>query len=103
MYRAYDRWDARGGRPEQSRPHMPQRARSSIGPTNPWGPIIHPLMLCPPLPPGMTYTLVKRSWPGTRVVLAEGQTQHLAPTLNLAGIRQEAATVGANEVHILSS
>jgi hypothetical protein len=60
---------------------------------------IHPLLECPTLPEA-NYLLVRRHDDGTRTVLHIGHTTNPAPSLNLAHIRQKAATLGANEVHV---
>ena len=63
--------------------------------------VIHPLLLCPPLPKDTRYLLVCRKWPGQRDVLGVGRGRSTHETLNLADVRRTAAQLGANEVHIL--
>lgn len=62
---------------------------------------VYSLFDCPPLDAG-NYILVRRSAPGqtSRAVLAIGRLSDQAATLNLAEIRQRAATLGADEVHV---
>src|SRR5262245_52508257 len=64
--------------------------------------VVHPLLFCPPIPKGERYELVARTWWGERHVLASGRTHSPHDTLNLARVRQTAARLGANEVHILA-
>ena len=59
---------------------------------------IHPLRFCPPVADA-TYMLVSREGDRRRV-LAVGRTHSDAASLNLAEIRQAAARLGANEVHV---
>ncbi len=61
---------------------------------------VYSLIECPPLPKA-TYVLVKREQGGRRRVLHVGSGQSDAATLNLAGVRQRGAQLGANEVHVL--
>ena len=63
--------------------------------------IVHPLLFCPPVPLGIRYLLVDRRMDGGRHILHAGRATSPHPTLNLARIRQTAATLGANEVHML--
>ena len=60
---------------------------------------VYSLIECPPLPKA-TYVLVKREQGGRRRVLHVGLGQSEAATLNLAGVRQRGAQLGANEVHV---
>jgi hypothetical protein len=60
---------------------------------------LYSLITCPPLPPA-TYLLVRCDAEGRRKVLHVGLANSLAPTLNLARVRQRGATLGANEVHV---
>lgn len=62
---------------------------------------VYSLFDCPPLD-AANYILVRRSTPGqsARAVLAIGRLTEQASTLNLAEIRQRAATLGADEVHV---
>lgn len=46
------------------------------------------------------YILVKRHRDGQRTVLSIGRVAHAAASVNLANIRQRAAELNANEVHI---
>jgi len=50
--------------------------------------------------PKVNYVLVFRDEQGRRHPLRIGRTQDKAPSLNLADIRQRAARLGANEVHV---
>jgi hypothetical protein len=60
---------------------------------------VYSLFDCPPL--GMaSYVLVRRASKTERVVLAIGRLMHEHASLNLADIRQRAATLGADEVHV---
>lgn len=60
---------------------------------------VYSLIECPPLPKA-TYLLVKREQGGRRRVLHVGLGQSETATLNLAGVRQRGAQLGANEVHV---
>lgn len=60
---------------------------------------VYSLIECPPLPKA-TYVLVKREQGGRRRALHVGSGQSDAATLNLAGVRQRGAQLGANEVHV---
>lgn len=60
---------------------------------------VYSLLECPPLPKA-TYVLVRREPSGRHRVLHIGLGQSEAPTLNLAGVRQLGARLGANEVHV---
>ncbi len=57
------------------------------------------LMTCPELPDG-NYILARVDAEGRRNALAVGRTTHRSQSLNLAEIRQHAAKLGANEVHV---
>lgn len=60
---------------------------------------VYSLFDCPPV--GIaSYVLVRRASKTERQVLAIGRLSHEQATLNLAEIRQRAATLGADEVHI---
>lgn len=60
---------------------------------------VYSLFDCPPV--GVAnYVLARREGKTQRSVLAIGRLSSDAPSLNLAEIRQRAATVGADEVHI---
>ena len=59
---------------------------------------IHPLRFCPPVADA-TYMLVRREGDRRRV-LAVNRTHNDAASLNLAEIRQAAARLDANEVHV---
>lgn len=61
----------------------------------------HSLRLCPPLPKGTRYVLVSRRWPGVRCMLGVGRAICDHAPLNLATVRQTAARLGADEVHVL--
>ncbi len=63
---------------------------------------VYSLIECPPLPKA-TYVLVRRELSGQRRVLHVGLGQSDAATLNLAGVRQRGAQLGANEVHVYFS
>lgn len=63
---------------------------------------VYSLIECPPLPKA-TYVLVRREVNGQRRVLHVGLGQNDAATLNLAGVRQRGAQLGANEVHVYFS
>ncbi len=60
---------------------------------------VYDLFDCPELPQA-NYMLVRRSESGQREVLQIGQTKSNTGSLNLAKIRQNAASIGANEVHV---
>jgi len=60
---------------------------------------VYSLIECPPLPKS-TYLLVRREQSGRRHVLHVGVGSNHAATLNLAGVRQRGAQLGANEVHV---
>jgi len=60
---------------------------------------VYSLLECPPLPKA-SYLLVRREQGGRRTVLHVGLGQDEAATLNLAGVRQRGAQLGANEVHV---
>ena len=59
----------------------------------------YPLTECPEIP-AANYVLVRRNDDGRRQALFAGRTRSEAGSLNLAFIRQTAARLGANEVHI---
>lgn len=60
---------------------------------------VYHLFECPPFDQA-NYVLVKRHDGGQRTVLAIGRASHTASSLNLAEVRQRAAQLGANEVHL---
>jgi len=60
---------------------------------------VYSLFDCPTLEDA-NYILVRRSDRATRTVLAIGRLLNGCPTLNLAEIRQHAAALGADEVHV---
>lgn len=60
---------------------------------------VYGLIECPPLPRA-SYVLVQRDRHGRRTALRVGLGQSDAPSLNLAQVRQRAAQLGANEVHV---
>lgn len=60
---------------------------------------IFDLVACPPLP-ASNYVLVRCDENGRRRALSIGRVRHEAPSLNLAEIRQRAASLHANEVHV---
>ncbi len=60
---------------------------------------VYSLFDCPPLGVA-SYVLVRRTNKTERTVLAVGRLSHEQTTLNLAEIRQRAATLGADEVHV---
>ena len=60
---------------------------------------VYSLIECPPLPSAV-YLLVRRDKEGQRQVLHIDSGRSDAPTLNLARVRQRAAQLGANEVHV---
>jgi hypothetical protein len=60
---------------------------------------VYSLFDCPPL--GIaSYVLVRRASRAERTVLAIGRLSNEQGSLNLAEIRQRAATLGADEVHV---
>lgn len=60
---------------------------------------VYSIFDCPPL--GIaSYVLVRRSNKTERSILAIGRLSHDEASLNLAEIRQRAATLGADEVHV---
>ena len=60
---------------------------------------VYTLMDCPELP-SANVILVRRHASGRTEVMHIGRVESEAPSLNLARIRQDAALLGANEVHI---
>ena len=60
---------------------------------------VYPLLECPEVPRA-NYILVRRDASGYCRPVRIGQTRELATSLNLARLRHEAASLGANEVHI---
>ncbi len=60
---------------------------------------IHTLIACPVLPEA-NYLMVRREADGSRQVLRIARTRHQSMSLNLAEIRQCAARIGANEIHV---
>ena len=63
--------------------------------------VVHPLLMCPPLPRHTRYLLVRRRLGGQRDILGEGRARSPHPTLNLADVRQQGARLGAGEVYVL--
>ena len=60
---------------------------------------VYSLFDCPPV--GIaSYVLVRRVAKNERTVLAIGRLTHEQASMNLAEIRQRAATLGADEVHV---
>jgi hypothetical protein len=59
----------------------------------------HTAVFCPP-PTAGVYVLVRRDGHGHPIPLFAGISASAAATLNLAKIRQRAASLGANEVHL---
>jgi len=82
------------GVPGQARQHA-WRGASGKG----YAHSVYSLIACPPLPVA-SYVLVQRDQHGRRKALRVGLGQSEAPTLNLARVRQRAAQLGANEVHV---
>lgn len=60
---------------------------------------VYSLLWCPELP-ASNYVLVRRDGNGRRQILKIDSVEHAAPSLNLAELRQQGATLGANEVHV---
>lgn len=60
---------------------------------------VYSLFDCPPLEAG-NYVLVRRHGRAKRDVLAIGRLTNASASLNLADIRQRAASLGADEVHV---
>ena len=60
---------------------------------------VYSLFDCPPLE-AANYVLVKRTGKSSRTLLAIGRLTNDTASLNLAEIRQRAATLGADEVHV---
>jgi hypothetical protein len=60
---------------------------------------VYSLFDCPTLEDA-NYILVRRSDRSTRAVLAIGRLSNNSPSENLAEIRQHAAALGADEVHV---
>jgi hypothetical protein len=60
---------------------------------------VYDLLTCPPLPEA-NYLLVTRDSQGRSRIVRIDQATSDAPTLNLARIRHQAASLGANEVHV---
>lgn len=63
--------------------------------------LVHPLVFCPPVEKHARYALVIRKAWGQRIALSRRTATSRHASVNLARIRQEAATIGANEVHVL--
>jgi hypothetical protein len=59
----------------------------------------YPLLACPELP-AANYVLVRRNADGSRTALRVGRTTSQCGSLNRADLRQRAARLGANEVHV---
>ncbi len=60
---------------------------------------VYSLFDCPPLE-AANYVLVRRTSKTHRTIVAVGRLTNETSTLNLAEIRQRAATLGADEVHV---
>ncbi len=60
---------------------------------------VYSLFDCPPLD-AANYVLVRRESKTKRAIVAIGRLTNDTATLNLAEIRQRAATLGADEVHV---
>ena len=60
---------------------------------------VYSIFTCPELPKA-NYVLVKRNEEGNCQAVAIGQTSKTIGSLNLAELRQQAARLGANEIHI---
>lgn len=60
---------------------------------------VYSLFDCPPLE-AANYVLVRRTTKTHRTIIAVGRLTNETSTLNLAEIRQRAATLGADEVHV---
>lgn len=60
---------------------------------------VYSIFTCPELPKA-NYVLVKRNEEGNCQAVAIGQTSKTIGSLNLAFLRQQAAKLGANEIHI---
>lgn len=60
---------------------------------------VYALIDCPAIP-ASNYILVRRDTNGACHALAVGRVAEDAPSLNLARVRQLAANLGANEVHV---
>lgn len=60
---------------------------------------IYPLLECPELP-AANVLLVRRHAMGRAEVMHICRVEHVAQSLNLAEVRQTAARLGANEVHV---
>lgn len=60
---------------------------------------VYSLVECPVLPKA-NYVMVRRQDDGSRVALRIATATSDAPSLNLAEIRQRAARLGANEIHV---
>jgi hypothetical protein len=60
---------------------------------------VYRLIDCPEIPPAVC-VLAELAPNGRRTVLDVVRVEHDAPSLNLAEIRQRAATIGAKEVHV---
>lgn len=60
---------------------------------------VYTIFTCPELPKA-NYVLVKRDEESRCHPLAIGQTEQTVGSLNLAELRQQAARLGANEIHI---
>lgn len=60
---------------------------------------VYSLIGCP-APQSANFIYVRRAADGRQQVLGLGHTETITASLNLARIRREGATLGANEVHI---
>jgi hypothetical protein len=104
MYKPYYYWGSRQDKPEFSSRETGAKRDSrncDAALLDDYQSLIHPLVLCPPITKGTHYLLVERKWWGQREVLKIGRARSPHQSLNLGRVRQTAARLGANEVHIL--
>lgn len=84
-----------------SRHHSDQQVEAKEGPTG-GAPLLHELtvslILCPEVPRGTRYELVRRCPDGLAQPLFAGVVTSDAPSLNLAKVRYRGARLGATEV-----
>ena len=64
-----------------------------------WTYVVFTLIGCPAFE-SANFILIKRTAEGRRKVLRIGRTETSSASLNLARIRRDGATLGANEVHV---
>lgn len=64
-----------------------------------WTYVVFTLIGCPAFE-SANYILIKRTAEGRRKILRIGRTETATASLNLAKIRRDGATLGANEVHV---